>query len=66
MSQYPPIVYYRRTLQQNISIPPYYKLPTHTFTTLQYTLDLFLFPHLLGCKNWDAMLLALIRHLILF
>ena len=31
----PPIVYYRRTPQENILIPTNYILSTHTFTTLQ-------------------------------
>ena len=35
MSRYSAIVYYRRTLLQNASIPPYCILPIHTFTTLQ-------------------------------
>ena len=35
MFQYLYIVYYQRTLQENVSIPPYCILPTHTFTTLQ-------------------------------
>ena len=43
-----------------------YTTDTH-FTFLQQKLDLFLFSHLLTCKNstiyWDVMLLALILHL---
>ena len=35
MFQYLYIVYDQRTLRENVSIPPYCILPTHTFTTLQ-------------------------------
>ena len=59
-------------MRQNVSIPLCRILPTHTLTTFQYKSALFLYSHILKCKNFTmqefalSTLLALILHLNFF
>ena len=55
------------TFFKNVSIPLYFIIPAHThFYNPSIKTELFLFSHLLTCKNstifWDAILQALILH----